>query len=317
MTNIDIGFVIDDGYVKYCSVVIASILKNSKADETFTFHIINDGSITQESKNKLAQLKHIKDFEIKYYAQNKKLHHEQRNDTRADIPMVTNYRMMISSILKDIDKIIFMDADLIIVDSLSELWNTNIDNYYMACCPSPAGSMDEYQKSLDIPDTFKYCNTGVMLANLKLWRQNHIEDLLFEKEKEYRGIYKYYDQCIFNITMYDKMLYLNQKFNFRPGIWESPKTLKEFKATSKTPVIIHWASPNKPWNDTNGKYINEYRKYAKLTPFYKEIYHDLNQKTKKDLINNIFSVTTHTKNNKKYKVITIAGLKIKIKKKDK
>ncbi len=320
MTNIDIGFVIDDGYVKYCSVVIASILKNSKADETFTFHIINDGSITQESKNKLAQLKHIKDFEIKYYAQNKKLHHEQRNDTRADIPMVTNYRMMISSILKDIDKIIFMDADLIIVDSLSELWNTNIDNYYMACCPSTEEGASYYQRSLDIPDNYKYCNTGVMLANLKLWRQNHIEDLLFEKEKKYRGIYKYYDQCIFNITLYDKILYLNQKFNFRPAVWDNKKALSKFHKDKNNPVIIHWASPYKPWNNKNVKHFDDYKKYTKLTPFYndfKELYKELNKNARKELVQNLFSIKNQTHKFKKYKVITLAGVKIKIHKKSK
>ena len=191
---INIGFVIDNNYCKYTAVVIASILKSGK-DNEYAFHIIHDGSISQYNKDKINELKKIKDFSITYYAQNKELHHEQRKDTRSDIPMVTNYRMMISSILKDIEKIIFMDADLIVVNDIKELWDIDVENYYIACCSSESSPfIDDYKKEIGIPNEYNYCNTGVMLANLKKWRDDGIESKLFEKEKQYRGIYSFYDQ---------------------------------------------------------------------------------------------------------------------------
>lgn len=62
--------------------------------------------------------------------------------------MVTNYRLMISSILSDIDKVIFMDADLIIVNDIRELWDIDIDDCYMACCSSINDAMTvEYKNS--------------------------------------------------------------------------------------------------------------------------------------------------------------------------
>lgn len=95
--------------------------------------------------------------------------------------MVTNYRLMISSILSDIDKVIFMDADLIIVNDIRELWDIDIDDCYMACCSSINDAMTvEYKKQLDIPAEYYYCNTGVMLVNLKngerkILRKNYLK----------------------------------------------------------------------------------------------------------------------------------------------
>lgn len=55
---------------------------------------------------------------------------------------------MISSILSDIDKVIFMDADLIIVNDIRELWDIDIDDCYMACCSSINDAMTvEYKNS--------------------------------------------------------------------------------------------------------------------------------------------------------------------------
>jgi lipopolysaccharide biosynthesis glycosyltransferase len=206
--TINVGFVVDEGYVKYLSVTMISILMNTNGN--VAFHIINDGSITQESMDKINNLKQIKDFSIKYYSSTNILHHEKRSDTRQDITAVTNNRLLLAEILVDVEKIIFLDADLIAVKSLSELYHIQIDDYYIACCPALLFSY-KYTRQIDIPDHVFYCNTGVMLVNLKKWREENITDRLLAVEAKYRGIYKFYDQCILNAALYDKIYYLNQK----------------------------------------------------------------------------------------------------------
>lgn len=256
MKTINVGFVIDDNYVKYLSVTIISILENKTMKDKYVFHVIHDGSITKQNQNILSSICSKYNDKICFYPQNKQLHHEQRTDTRQDIPAVTNYRLMISSILNNLDKIIFMDADLICLSDLSELWDIDLDNYYLACCPGQISS--EYIKQIGIPNGYSYCNTGVMLADLKKWRENNIETLLFASEKKYRGIYQFYDQCIFNIALFDKIKYLPQRFNYRPAIWED----KEFTPDFTNPCILHWAQPQKPWQEDSIPYAREYFKYA-------------------------------------------------------
>jgi lipopolysaccharide biosynthesis glycosyltransferase len=252
------------------AVTIASILKNAGKAESFCFHIINDGNISEESIRGIEALQKIGKFTITWYSMNKQMHHEQRKDTRQDIPMVTNYRLLQSSILNSIDKVIFLDADLIIMGSLAELWETDISDYYIATTPTPCDFQEiKYNKALGIADNSLYCNTGVMLVNLQKWRDENIEKKLLETEKRYRGIYKFYDQCILNAALFEKIRYIDEKWNFRPLLWKNKSLLKrKYPDAFISPKIIHWADPIKPWKDNTVRYANEYYHFAKLTPYF-------------------------------------------------
>ena len=37
------------------------------------------------------------------------------------------------------------------------------------------------------------------------------------------------------------------------------------------PVVIHWASPVKPWQDNKQPFASDYFDFAKLTPYYYEL----------------------------------------------
>jgi lipopolysaccharide biosynthesis glycosyltransferase len=272
ISTIHIGFAVDNGYVKYMAVTIASILKNTQNEVSLCFHVINDGYISTENIDKIDKLHNIREFTIIWYPMNRQMHHEQRQDTRQDIPMVINYRLLMASILKDVDKIIFLDADLIVVGNLIELWNTNVFDYYVASTPTSDFSLHNYKQSLGIPNDFEYCNTGVMLVNLQKWRNENVEEKLLETEKKYRGIYKFYDQCVVNAALFNKILYVGQEWNFRPLIWENKRKLKnKHHKAFASPQIIHWAIPIKPWKDSTIRYAAEYYRYAKLTPYYETI----------------------------------------------
>lgn len=207
------------------------------------------------------------------------------------------------------------------------MWDIDIDDCYMACCSSINDAMTvEYKKQLDIPAEYYYCNTGVMLVNLKKWREEDIEEKLFEKEKQYRGIYRFYDQCIFNITLYDKIKYINQKFNFRPGIWGNSEFMnsnygKEGSLLDINPVVIHWASPVKPWQDNKQPFASDYFDFAKLTPYYYELQIESIYKFRKNVETKPCKLKWYKKllsmrnsPDKKHKLVYVLGLKFSVKK---
>lgn len=76
--------------------------------------------------------------------------------------------------------------------------------------------------------------------------------------------------------LYDKIKYINQKFNFRPGIWGNSEFMnsnygKEGSLLDINPVVVHWASPVKPWQDNMQPFAADYFDFAKLTPYYYEL----------------------------------------------
>ncbi len=75
--------------------------------------------------------------------------------------------------LLSVDKVIHLDADTVVVDSLKPMWDINLDGKWYALC-------DEYKQSFYRPFGEKYYNCGVMLINLKQLREDKIQDAMVE-----------------------------------------------------------------------------------------------------------------------------------------
>mgnify|MGYP002624214054 CR=1 FL=1 len=79
-------------------------------------------------------------------------------------------RAYLPIILKDEDKIISVDCDVIFNGNLEEVWNWDLRDNYVAAVP-------EWKKSFEIDATkcnFPYVNVGFTIMNLKLMREHHI-----------------------------------------------------------------------------------------------------------------------------------------------
>ena len=63
--NINVCVACDNNYSKYAGVVIASVLANSEQDENLCFYIL-DGGIEKSQKDKILELKSIKDCHIEF-----------------------------------------------------------------------------------------------------------------------------------------------------------------------------------------------------------------------------------------------------------
>lgn len=303
---IHIGFFVSNEYVKYMSVAMASILSNASNEDDLAFHIITntENKINQE---KINQLKQIKDFQIEWKILNQSIPFEIRKDTRKDIPALANYSLLISSVFSNIDKIIWLDSDLIVLDSLAELYNTNMRKYSIAACPWPdVFQPDSYKQQISINQKNKYTNTGVLLANLKKWRKDKAEEKLLKAAHDFSGIYKFHCQCLFNIVFQNSLLYLPQKWNYRPMIWLNPQQVSPADLLTP-PKIIHYANPTKPWSEIGAEKSEYFWQYARLSPFYEDIIYE-NSRTKlpafipnKNLLREILSYPDKLKKLSNYK----------------
>ena len=95
--TIDIVMGADDGYIQHSAATIASILLNCDASSNFRFHIL-DGGISQNKKEKLVELKNLRNFEIKFYDMTK-YDWSMFPDNRAYVTLATYYRLRISEVL--------------------------------------------------------------------------------------------------------------------------------------------------------------------------------------------------------------------------
>ena len=210
--TIHIGFALNNNYVKYLAATMASILSNLPVERNIFFHIIT-GDINTENKRRLNTLQSIHPFEIEYIpALTEKALLIPRNHN-THVSAETNFRLEITSLKPELDKILFLDADLIVNTDISVLWDMDITDYCAACVPDAPnykGSNENFRVQAALKE---YYNTGVCLMNLKQCRQNDITRRMEEAVRSHADILRYPDQDLLNIGFKDNVLSLPHFWN--------------------------------------------------------------------------------------------------------
>ncbi|ECK7424007.1 glycosyltransferase family 8 protein [Campylobacter jejuni] len=313
--NIHIFFTINDVYSGYLSACMISILDSLDRDYIPYFYII-DGGISEKNKNKLKFLNIGREFYVEFIAVNQDLFKNLPNSFQSHISNETNYRFLVSTIKPNLDKCIFLDVDLVAVGDISKLWEICIDDYYMAAVSDQAPLHSEsWTLKLPLPYDYLYVNTGVTLINLKKWREDNIQELLFQNSAQYAEILQFPDQDTLNITLYKKIKYLSHIYNAMPV--QTYYNEKQKQEAFSNPQIIHWAGYKKPWKFPDAPYAEMFWHYARQTPFYEEIlFKNITQNSLNIIQNSIQGAVERVKAHLSYKlgkeILSVKENKLKV-----
>ncbi len=177
----------------------------------------------------------------------------------------TYLRLMLHKILPEIDKILYVDVDVLFRDSLRKLWQTDLQENVLAAVKGTVNLPDKWEWNSDRPYwgelaamRGRYINAGVTLLNLEMVRRLNLEQ---QWNKWARQKLYYQDQDILNLTCQGRIVYLPPKDNlfaylerkdYDIFIEEGIFTGEECEEAFSHPVIIHYAG-DKPWKryDTN------------------------------------------------------------------
>lgn len=206
-STIEIAFITNNDYTPHLGAAIASILKYSADDEKFNFYVL-ENNLSNENKENFLKLKKIKNFNLTFIHIDRKRFQKLKVTRTA---LETYFRYILPEILPDKNKILYLDADIIVLGSLKELWETDITDYYAA--GSVNGGLDPSRLGIT-----KYINAGVVLFNLDKMRADNITHFLFENTLKLKkeGLLKLEDQDVLNYTFQDRILFVPEKYN-HPG----------------------------------------------------------------------------------------------------
>jgi lipopolysaccharide biosynthesis glycosyltransferase len=170
------------------------------------------------------------------------------------------YRLLAAQLLPaDVDKVLYLDSDIIIRCSLQQLWNTDIVDYALAAV---SNYDDEPRKALGLPEGTKYFNSGVLLINLQFWRENNVPDGAVSFIKNNPERVQYWDQDALNAILVHRWVELSSCWNWQD--WQH----KFIPGAGTEPAIVHFITADKPWQWSNKHpFKHEYRKYRLKTPW--------------------------------------------------
>ena len=257
-------FTIDQRYLQHFAVAVTSLLENNKHME-LAIYVIHDMSDPSPLQNLGYFIQKKYNVNIKLLTINGELFDQYK--ITGHISRATYFRLLLADILpSNLSSGLFLDADLVVTGSLSELEQHLKGDFYLKAVPDTESDQDIPRiNKMGIP-LKRYFNAGVMLINLTAWRASGVTSRLLEIAAQYKDQLKWWDQDVLNIYFHDKFSDLDPKFN---GMH-----LK--KKMPALPLIIHFTSPSKPWHFLNiHPYKKQYWKYHKLTPFKDQSYSDI------------------------------------------
>lgn len=151
-----------------------------------------------------------------------------------------------------LDSVLYLDADVICRGSLRELAEIEFNGEYAAI----VHDLDEVRlksgERLGIPALSEsYFNSGVVLANLSIWKEKNLLDKAFEILQDKQRELLYFDQDALNILYCGHVIALRRDFNCIYGIDHELKISNRHEyqryITDDT-ILIHYVGVTKPWH---------------------------------------------------------------------
>lgn len=178
------------------------------------------------------------------------------------------------------DQVLYLDSDLLIAESLTEVWQQPLgENYCLAvpdiACPyvdsrlAPRSFRGQapytavYQpipnyRELGLNGSDYYFNSGVMLLNLRRWRAEQMGERLLACLRANRQHVWCWDQYALNAVLAGNWGRLPLRWNAGSHLFEFPRRgfgpvdPLEFREMCERPAIIHFTTEFKPWDFGNG-----------------------------------------------------------------
>lgn len=282
MEKINICFIVNDKYAWLAGAAIFSIFKNKNKSSKYEIFIISH-NINKENKDKLNSL-NKNGFKISCVELKEAQKYDQIPITSWHTSKISLFKFDIPAILSDLDKVLYLDADILVQKDLEALYNTNLQENYAAVIRDPLPILRDRKKhaeDLGLESETAYFNSGVMLLNLKKLREENItEKLINYKINKYNY---FMDQDAFNAVFRGNVKYISVKYNIFPLFLENftveqlegfygEKFCKKLSDNCKSAVILHLVGYKKPWSDWINFYHLTYLyfKYLFSSPFRSE-----------------------------------------------
>lgn len=201
----------------------------------------------------------------------------------------TFYKIFTCCQLEDIDRILYIDADTLILDSIAQLCEYDMEGY--ACAMAGSGMTGTIKDYMGLKD---YYNAGIIYFNLKYWREHNMEKEFIDVIKG-DDCFKYTvvgDETLNNYVMRGKIKKLPLRYNFESSWWlwgwnqrlysklgwehaeDCYYSQEEIKHARKNPCVAHYVdlTTGRPWDYLNDNpFRKEFEEYSELLKPWKNI----------------------------------------------
>jgi len=228
--------------------MLASLL-SANPPETVHVHLLHDASLPDRDLNSLTDLVRERGGAIDTVDVSGRV---EALAWTARFPLSAWFRVLLPGLLPDLDRVLYIDADVLITARLEPLWNIDLYGNLIGAITNPLypGMADQICADIGWTDVTGYFNSGVLLIDLTGWRRHGITDEVFRFALS-RPHLNWPDQDSLNAVLSDRCRHLHPRWNAMPALWQLPRRLlpysdREIEEAIADPAILHFIGPHKP-----------------------------------------------------------------------
>ncbi len=259
---VPVFFATDDNYLPFLAVTLESIRENSSREYDYRIYVLHSG-VRSEYEEKILRYSE-EGFEVSFVDVTERLKTISSLLHMRDYYTCTTYfRIFIAGMFPQYDKAIYLDCDTVVLGDLSALYNYDLKDNLIGGAPCEGVNSfkvyKEYVRTVDGLNPDMFFNAGVILMNLKGFR----EEGFYEKFADLLKKYKFtviQDEDYLNVLCQDRVLQL-------PRAWNKFPVSKDrlFRGELR---IVHYGMTWKPWHYADIPYQEYFWEYAEKTEFY-------------------------------------------------
>ena len=267
----------DENYAKYMTVTIQSIIQNTK--EKISFSVL-DGGINETNKIRLQKLVTEASHKIEFIEMDISLF-ENLPDV-LHFSLNAYFRYLIPILKPEINKALYVDTDMIIEGDVKEIFDIDLEGKGLGAVAYMDEDMNkkvyaDYKEKLNLPQSHRYFNSGLLLIDCDYWRNNQLTEKLFQKTNELKNKLKMPDQDILNLVFKENYKELPAQYNLVVDLTAGYKDFNSYIASLKGCFVLHYTGGRsiRPWMKSNVPGEKYFWKYAKQTSCYDDLKQEL------------------------------------------
>lgn len=159
------------------------------------------------------------------------------------------FRLLLPFLLPETEKrVLYLDPDLVICDSLLEFYHTDLEGYCMAGCRDRLQDKNnpKYRALLGLKEETRYINSGVLLLHLKELRRCFEPGMAYRILEERGEELLYPDQDVINLLFEGRIKCMEDRYNLNPNHLFAAEFFRYGFGIGR-PAILHYMGGGKPW----------------------------------------------------------------------
>lgn len=242
----------DNNYIQHCCVMLISFFENNR-EEKHTVHFLTEG-VEQAHQEFIRNIVHSYQGKFFYYLVRAEFLESCPIRATDHLTIATYNRLFMAEILPDnIDKVLYLDCDIVVNHSISEFWEMPLDAYAIAAVEELGCSAEDAYERLGYDIHYGYFNAGVLLVNLDYWRTHNLTHAFLDYIRCNFDKLRAHDQDVLNALLYDKCLHVSYEWNVEEAFYHYSviKRLEyngELRYILRHPKILHYTWKPKPWD---------------------------------------------------------------------